>query len=145
MSQYLKEEGKEESRDDRWSRMPLQRRLHHAVANAGKDCYILRFSAGLLAGATMPLYEYACDSCGETIEALQRFSDPPLETCGSCGGTLEKLISAPSIQFKGTGWYVTDYARKGADSQKKTETDKKDPAKAAAESSAPKADSKKKS
>ena len=93
----------------------------------------------------MPLYEYACNSCGETIEALQRLSDPPLETCTSCGGTLEKLISAPSIQFKGSGWYVTDYARKDTASQKETETAKKEPAKAAAESAAPKADAKKES
>ena len=108
-------------------------------------CYILRFPGGLLAGATMPLYEYACDSCGETIEALQRLSDPPLKTCASCGGTLEKLISAPSIQFKGSGWYVTDYARKDTTSQKETETPKQEPAKAAAESAAPKADAKKES
>ena len=93
----------------------------------------------------MPLYEYGCDGCGETIEALQRFSDPPLKTCASCGGRLEKLISAPSIQFKGSGWYVTDYARKDTGSQKKTETANKEPAKAAAESAAPKADSKKES
>ena len=107
-------------------------------------CYILRFPGGLLAGVTMPLYEYACDSCGETIEALQRFSDPPLETCGSCGGSLEKLISAPSIQFKGSGWYVTDYARKDA-SPKNTETTKAEPAKTNSESSTNKSDAKKES
>ena len=121
----------------------------HAVAKAAADCYILRFLERPLAGATMPLYEYACDSCGETIEALQRFSDPPLETCASCGGTLEKLISAPSIQFKGSGWYVTDYARKDAASKntetKNTETTKADPAKASSESTATKAESKKES
>ena len=89
----------------------------------------------------MPLYEYACDSCGETIEALQRFSDPPLETCAACGGALEKLISAPSIQFKGTGWYVTDYGRKG-DSSNNTETSKKPSAKSNSESTAAKAESK---
>ena len=115
------------------------------MAKGGKGCYILRFLEGLLAGATMPLYEYACDSCGETIEALQRFSDPPLETCNSCGGTLEKLISAPSIQFKGSGWYVTDYARKDTGSETKPETAKKEPAKAAADSAAPKTESKKES
>ena len=92
----------------------------------------------------MPLYEYACDSCGETIEVLQRYSDPPLETCTTCGGTLEKLISAPSIQFKGSGWYVTDYARKDTGPETKTETAEKEPAKAA-DSAAPKAESKKES
>ena len=95
----------------------------------------------------MPLYEYACDRCGETIEVLQRFSDPPLETCASCGGTLEKLISAPSIQFKGSGWYVTDYARKDSAAKntetKETETKKAEPAKTTSESKAAKADTKK--
>lgn len=61
----------------------------------------------------MPIYEYECESCGTRLEAIQRFDDPPLETC-ECGeeGKLRKLISAPSFQFKGDGWYVTDYARK---------------------------------
>lgn len=92
----------------------------------------------------MPLYEYGCDGCGETIEVLQRYSDPPLETCKTCGGRLEKLISAPSIQFKGSGWYVTDYARKDTGPETKTETAKQEPAKAA-DSAAPKAESKKES
>ena len=114
------------------------------MAKAGRDCYILRFSEGALAGAEMPLYEYTCDSCEETIEVLQRFSDPPLETCTSCGGTLEKLISAPSIQFKGSGWYVTDYARKDSAS-KDPETNRKEPAKAVSENSTAKADAKQES
>ena len=114
-------------------------------AKSGKGCYILRFSEGLLAGATMPLYEYACDSCGETIEALQRFSDPPLETCDSCGGALEKLISAPSIQFKGSGWYVTDYGRNKDAASKNTETTKAEPAKTNSKSSTTKSDAKKES
>ena len=108
------------------------------MAKGVEGCYILRFPEGPLAGVTMPLYEYACHSCGETIEALQRFSDPPLETCTSCGGALEKLISAPSIQFKGSGWYVTDYARKDAASNN-TETAKKEPEKTTSESPAKKA------
>lgn len=61
----------------------------------------------------MPIYEYQCQSCGERREVLQRISDPPLETCDECGGDVRKLISAPAFQFKGSGWYVTDYARKG--------------------------------
>ena len=60
----------------------------------------------------MPIYEYRCGSCGQTREALQRMSDPPLTECQECGGPLEKLISSPAFQFKGSGWYVTDYARK---------------------------------
>lgn len=61
----------------------------------------------------MPIYEYSCESCGRVTEALQRFADPPLAACPHCGGTLKKLLSAPAFQFKGQGWYVTDYARKG--------------------------------
>ena len=60
----------------------------------------------------MPLYEYKCLGCGYVSEAIQRVSDPPLQTCDRCGGELEKLLSAPAFQFKGTGWYVTDYAGK---------------------------------
>jgi putative FmdB family regulatory protein len=62
----------------------------------------------------MPLYEYQCDACGFRFEVIQRFSDPPVESCQSCGGPVRKLLSSPAIQFKGSGWYVTDYARKGA-------------------------------
>ncbi len=61
----------------------------------------------------MPIYEYQCQSCGERREVLQRMSDAPLKTCDECGGEVRKLISAPAFQFKGSGWYVTDYARKG--------------------------------
>jgi putative FmdB family regulatory protein len=61
----------------------------------------------------MPIYEYRCKDCQEVTEVLQKFSDAPLTTCKSCGGTLERLISPPGLQFKGTGWYVTDYARAG--------------------------------
>ena len=61
----------------------------------------------------MPLYEYECDACGHRFETIQKFSDPPIETCPSCGRKVHKLQSAPAIQFKGTGWYVTDYAKSG--------------------------------
>ncbi len=61
----------------------------------------------------MPIYEYQCKECDRRLEALQRLSEPPLTTCPECGGELKKLLSAPAFQFKGEGWYVTDYARKG--------------------------------
>ena len=62
----------------------------------------------------MPLYEYQCLNCGEVTEVLQRMSDDPLTVCKRCEGELKRLVSAPAVQFKGTGWYVTDYAKKGA-------------------------------
>ena len=65
----------------------------------------------------MPLYEYRCEQCGSRIEKIQKFSDPPLGTCEKCGGALTRLLSAPAIQFKGSGWYVTDYARKSTPEQ----------------------------
>ncbi len=67
----------------------------------------------------MPLYEYQCQACGRTEEVMQSFSDPPLSTCEACGGALKKLLSPPAVQFKGSGWYVSDYARKTAPSEKK--------------------------
>ena len=66
----------------------------------------------------MPLYEYQCKKCHSLMERIQKFSDAPLTTCPHCGGELEQLLSAPAVQFKGSGWYVTDYARsssKGGD------------------------------
>jgi putative FmdB family regulatory protein len=64
----------------------------------------------------MPLYEYQCESCHNRFEKIQKsFSDPPVETCPKCGkGPVRKLISSPAIQFKGTGWYITDYAKKSS-------------------------------
>ena len=61
----------------------------------------------------MPIYEYECQKCGGRFEEIQKFSDPLLTEHDDCGGVLKKLLSAPAIQFKGTGWYVTDYARSG--------------------------------
>jgi putative FmdB family regulatory protein len=61
----------------------------------------------------MPLYEYECQKCGVRFEEIQKFSDPLLTEHDDCGGVLKKLLSAPAIQFKGTGWYVTDYAKSG--------------------------------
>ena len=62
----------------------------------------------------MPLYEYRCNTCGAQVEKIQKFSAPPLQTCEKCGGSLERLVSSSAIQFKGSGWYVTDYAKKSA-------------------------------
>ena len=61
----------------------------------------------------MPIYEYTCQKCKAHVEILQKLSDKPLAKCKKCGGRLEKQWSASGIQFKGSGWYVTDYARKG--------------------------------
>ena len=60
----------------------------------------------------MPLYEYECGQCGR-FEIIQKFSDAALSTCPTCGREVHKLLSSPAIQFKGTGWYITDYAKKG--------------------------------
>jgi putative FmdB family regulatory protein len=71
----------------------------------------------------MPIYEYECAKCGKRIEAIQKMSDKPLKKHEGCGGTLTKLISAAGFQFKGTGWYVTDYARKGSTNESKETKD----------------------
>ena len=76
----------------------------------------------------MPIYEYACRKCGAHIEILQKLTDKPLSKCRKCGGKLEKQWSASGIQFKGSGWYVTDYAgRKSTDAkeEKKGATEEK--------------------
>ena len=72
----------------------------------------------------MPLYEYQCESCGHRFEVIQKFSDDLVSVCPVCGkGPVVKLLSSPAIQFKGSGWYITDYARQGGD--KKTDTSTK--------------------
>ena len=81
----------------------------------------------------MPLYEYQCDACAHRFEVIQKFSDPPIDVCPKCGGAVKKLLSSPAFQFKGTGWYITDYARKSdtgdtassSDSKSETKTDTK--------------------
>ena len=60
----------------------------------------------------MPLYEYQCKKCGHRFEKIQKFSDKMVKKCPDCGGAVEQMISAPAVQFKGSGWYVTDYAKK---------------------------------
>jgi putative FmdB family regulatory protein len=64
----------------------------------------------------MPNYEYLCKKCGHRFEEIRKFSDKHLKKCPECGGVLEQVISAPALQFKGSGWYVTDYAKKSAGS-----------------------------
>jgi len=71
----------------------------------------------------MPIYEYRCRSCGNQFERIQKFSDPPVAECPSCGAEVEKLVSRPAFQFKGSGWYVTDYARKGDGASKAEKTE----------------------
>lgn len=62
----------------------------------------------------MPLYEYECEACAKRFERIQKFSDPPIDVCPNCGkGPVKKLPSSPAIQFKGSGFYITDYAKKG--------------------------------
>ena len=80
----------------------------------------------------MALYDYRCEKCGEVFEVRQKFSDEVLQEHEGCGGELERLISAPALQFKGTGWYVTDYAAKSGSSGSKEESAK--PAESTAES-----------
>jgi len=79
----------------------------------------------------MPLYEYQCKKCGHRFEKIQKFSDRMVKKCPDCGGPVEQMISAPAVQFKGSGWYVTDYAKKssspgsGGDSGSKDKKDDK--------------------
>jgi putative FmdB family regulatory protein len=63
----------------------------------------------------LPLYEYKCKKCGQRTEKIRKFSDPPLTICESCGGKIEQLLSSPAIRFKGSGWYINDYAKKSSD------------------------------
>lgn len=74
----------------------------------------------------MPLYEYQCKKCKHRFEKIQKVSDPPVRKCPQCGGPTEKLIHAPAVQFKGTGWYVTDYAgKKSGDGSSSEKSDDK--------------------
>ena len=70
----------------------------------------------------MPLYEYQCNKCKHKFEKIQKFSDPPIKKCPECGAPVEKLLHAPAVQFKGTGWYVTDYAGKDKSEKSKAES-----------------------
>ncbi len=99
----------------------------------------------------MPIYEYHCQRCDRNFEVMQKFSDEPLTEHEGCGGAVERLISSPALQFKGSGWYVTDYARKNgssASSNGKAETKSESssgeakPAPAKTETSSPKSETK---
>ena len=86
----------------------------------------------------MPLYEYECKKCKRRMEKIRKFSDPPLTVCEKCGGKLEQLLSSPAIQFKGAGWYVTDYAKKSSvpssgSSDESSSSEKKEKAEAKAD------------
>ena len=74
----------------------------------------------------MPLYEYECEKCAHRFERIQKFSDPPEKVCPKCGGEVHKLLSSPAVQFKGSGWYVTDYARKESKTESKETKETKD-------------------
>ena len=97
--------------------------------------YILHFSH-TFGGWAVPLYEYQCAKCGRRTEKIENVSGPHLKKCPHCGGKVERLLTAPAIQFKGSGWYVTDYAAKAstkdgaavepASSEKKESSDSKE-------------------
>ena len=89
----------------------------------------------------MPLYEYQCEKCGLIHEVIQKFSDSPLKECPECTGPLQKLLSASAIQFKGSGWYVTDYADKGSP-QRTKESEDKDSERSSSESTKNKSETK---
>ncbi len=72
----------------------------------------------------MPLYEYKCLTCGSSLEVLQKVNEPRLKKCPKCGGLLKKVLSPPALQFKGSGWYVTDYA-KNKKPEKESKADQK--------------------
>src|SRR5216684_3633284 len=74
----------------------------------------------------MPLYEYQCDACGHRFELIKKYSDPPLKVCPKCGGAVQKLQSAPAFQFKGSGWYVTDYGKKDQKAETNEDSGSKD-------------------
>ena len=88
----------------------------------------------------MPLYEYQCDVCAHRFEVIQKYSDVPIEVCPKCGGAVRKLLSSPAIQFKGSGWYITDYARSGKSDSANVGTGKNESAASASEGSASKAE-----
>ena len=91
----------------------------------------------------MPLYEYECDACGQRFELIRKFSDPPVDVCTLCGkGPVNRLQSSPAIQFKGSGWYITDYSQKGKPEGASKTTDEKTAPADAGSSEKPKTETK---
>jgi putative FmdB family regulatory protein len=89
----------------------------------------------------MPIYEYECEACGNRFELIQKFSDPLVEICPKCGERkVHKLLSSPAIKFKGTGWYITDYAKKGGGESESSKSGEKSETKPADKSAADKSD-----
>jgi putative FmdB family regulatory protein len=89
----------------------------------------------------MPIYEYECEACGNRFELIQKFSDPLVEICPKCGARkVRKLLSSPAIKFKGTGWYITDYAKKGSGESESSKSGDKGETKAADKSAPDKSD-----
>jgi len=88
----------------------------------------------------VPLYEYACKRCGTHFEKIEKVNGPHMRKCTKCGGKVEQQVSAPAIQFKGSGWYVTDYASKGGSAEATTAKDEKKDAKEAKETKETKAE-----
>ncbi|HVN92895.1 MAG TPA: FmdB family zinc ribbon protein [Terracidiphilus sp.] len=98
----------------------------------------LFFAEGL---DTLPLYPYRCTQCGHRLEKIQRFNDEPEKTCPECGGELERLLTAPGLSFKGSGWYVNDYAPKSGSAASESKPDAKPETKSDAKTKAPAAES----
>ena len=91
----------------------------------------------------MPLYEYECDACAHRFEKIQKFSDPLVDVCPKCAGRVRKLLSSPAIQFKGSGFYITDYPRQGktGGSSESSSSSKSESSQKSAEKSDAKSDS----
>src|SRR4051812_29032671 len=93
----------------------------------------------------MPLYEYECENCGDLFEVIQKFSDEPLTQHEKCGGKVHRLLSAPALQFKGSGWYVNDYAKGGNSSKESSKKGDSAPASSSSSSDSSSGDSSKSS
>jgi putative FmdB family regulatory protein len=93
----------------------------------------------------LPIYEYKCEGCGEVFEVIQKFADEPLTVHKKCGGHVDRLMSAPSFQFKGSGWYATDYAKGGNSGPGKGESNKNESGKGEGKSDSAKSESSEKS